>query len=94
MAVFYVLHSKSIDKYYVGSCKNLAKRLEEHKSNELTKGFTKRATDWEVYFSIDSLERRQAREIESHIKRMKSRKYIENLVQYSELVAKLIEKYK
>ena len=94
MAVVYILHSKSIDKYYVGSCKNLPRRLEEHNSNEFNMGFTRRANDWEVHFSIDSLEYHQARKIESHIKRMKSRKYVENLVLYSEMVDKLIEKYK
>jgi putative endonuclease len=94
MAVVYVLFSKSIDKYYVGSCSNLTRRLEEHNSHEYSSGFTRRASDWEVYFSIDWLKPHQARDIEKHIKRMKSRKYIENLILYSEMVKKLVKKYK
>ena len=41
---------------------------------------------------IDGLEKHQAFQIESHIKRMKSSKYIRNLAQYPEMRDKLIEK--
>ena len=30
MATFYILFSKSIDRYYVGSCLDLEKRISEH----------------------------------------------------------------
>ena len=93
MAVVYILFSKSIDKFYIGSCKNLNKRLEEHKNNKFSKGFTRRAIDWELYFSIDKLEYQQARKIEQHIKRMKSRKFIENLVVHPRIAEKLVERY-
>ena len=55
--------------------------------------FTKRANDWEIFLSIDYLEYKQARNIESHIKRMKSRKYIQNLLKYPDIIERLREKY-
>jgi hypothetical protein len=30
MATFYILFSKSIDRYYIGSCLDLEKRISEH----------------------------------------------------------------
>ncbi len=55
--------------------------------------FTTRADDWELYLSIDNLESQQARNIESHIKRMKIRKYIQNLLKYPDIIIRLKEKY-
>ena len=94
MVVVYILFSKSIDKFYIGSCKNLNKRLEDHKYNKYSKGFTRRAMDWELYFSIDKLEYQQARKIEQQIKGMKSRNYIENLVVHPRIAEKLLERHK
>jgi len=42
---------------------------------------------------LDDLTYAQARMIETHIKRMKSRKYIENLMKYPAIAEKLKEKY-
>ena len=79
MAVVCIVYSSSIDSYYVCSCNDLTQRLKEHNSNLYRGSFTTRATDWEVYLRINDLGYDQARKIESHIKRMKSRRYIENL---------------
>ena len=35
--------------------------------------------DWELFYPIEELEHEQARKIENHIKKMKSRKYYQNL---------------
>jgi putative endonuclease len=93
MATVYILHSASIDQFYTGSCKNLSERLEAHKNNKFSRGFTRRASDWKLFFQIDNLTYQQAREIESHIKRMKSKTYIKNLIIYREVTEKLILKY-
>ena len=85
MATVYILYSKSISNYYIGSCKEIQNRLEQHRSNYFETGFTKRATDWEIYFLIEDLEYQQARNIEKHIKRMKSKTYISNLENHPEI---------
>ena len=47
----------------------------------------------ELFFYEDDLEYKQARNIETHIKRMKSRVYIVNLKKYPEIIVKLKIKY-
>ena len=94
MATTYILYSKSIDRFYIGSCNSLEERLSQHHDDKYSSGFTHRAKDWEVYFQINNLSYGQARSIESHIKNMKSRTYIKNLIKYSEIVEKLKLRYK
>ena len=57
-------------------------------------GFTTKADDWELFLFIDNLEYKQALEIEAHIKKMHSKKYINDLKSYPELRDKLIHRYK
>ena len=80
MATFYVLYSKSIDKYYVGAtCDEISERLRRHNSKH-KKGFTGIVSDWEVvYFeSFDTKEAAFVREKE--VKRWKNRKKVELLI--------------
>jgi putative endonuclease len=94
MACVYILYSKSLNSYYVGSCLDLDLRLTEHLNKKFPEGFTTKTNDWELYYSMLDLEYIQARKIEKHIKRMKSKKYIEDLKSYSELSEKLFSQYK
>ena len=94
MAFVYILYSNKIDNFYTGSCLNLDNRLIEHKEQMFDKGFTHRADDWEVFFVIENLEYQQARKIEKHIKKMKSRVYINNLKKFPEISERLIKTYK
>ena len=38
MATFYILFSKSIDRYYIGNCLDLEKRISEHNGFGLGEG--------------------------------------------------------
>ena len=93
MAAVCILYSTSLNRFYVGSCNDLNLRLEQHSRKEHPGSFTTKAEDWELYLSVDGLDGTQARKIENHIKKMKSRKYIENLKMYPEMVQKLQERY-
>ncbi len=93
MASVYILFSKKLNKFYTGSCKDLSYRIEQHINKEFDKSFTTITQDWELYVSIDDLSYNQARLIEKHIKRMKSRVYIENIKKYPNIIAQLKEKY-
>tara|TARA_R110000868_G_scaffold153826_1_gene379776 strand:+ start:99 stop:308 length:210 start_codon:yes stop_codon:yes gene_type:complete len=64
-----------------------------HKAPEKNK-FPYNADDWTLFYKIDCTTKSQALKIEAHIKRMKSKVYIENLLKYSEITIKLLEKYK
>ena len=93
MASVYILFSKQLNKYYTGSCLDLKKRIEEHKTGYYINSYTAHATDWELFLSIDKLDESSARNIEKHVKSMKSKKYIENLKQYPELKETLVSMY-
>lgn len=90
MAAVYILYSPSLNKFYIGSCIDLTERLKQHFSKISPHAFTSTAKDWIVSLSLTDLSYRQARSIESHIKKMKSKKYIENLKRFPELALKLI----
>ncbi len=93
MCCVYILYSKSSNKFYVGSTKNLSERLEFHKNKEFKDSYTSKAEDWELYFSLETKNISIALKIEKHIKRMKSKIYIKNIKIHPEISIKLIEKY-
>ena len=94
MASVYILYSPGLDIYYTGSCKDLSYRINQHVNKVFTKSFTSVREDWELFFYEDNLGYKQARSIEAHIKRMKSKTYIHNIKEYPEIIEKLREKYK
>ena len=94
MAAVYILFSKKLNRYYTGSCNDLQQRLEAHTNKTFKEAYTINSDDWNLYFSCDGLDYKQAREIETHIKKMKSKIYIENIQKYPEIIKRLIEKYK
>ncbi|PRA97570.1 excinuclease ABC subunit C [Chryseobacterium sp. MYb7] len=81
----YILHSKTLDKFYIGhSSESLQERLRKHLSDH--KGFTSKAKDWTlVYFETlksKSLAYRREREI----KAWKSKSKIQKLIQSAEKI--------
>ena len=83
-----------MDAFYVGQTIDLHKRVEEHNSKFYDNTYTSKTNDWNLYFSIECDSRKQAILIESHIKRMKSRKYYESLKTYPNISINLKNKYK
>lgn len=51
------------------------------------------AGDWELYLSIENLNCQQARSIELHIKKMKSKAYLQNLLHYPEMIDRIKAQY-
>ncbi|MBX7093999.1 MAG: GIY-YIG nuclease family protein [Flavobacteriales bacterium] len=94
MASVYILFSFTAGKYYTGVTKDLEKRIEYHLSREFRNSYTAKYSDWELYLEISDLPLGTALKMESHIKRMKSKNYIQNLKKYPEMVEKLISKYR
>ncbi len=91
----YILFSKILDRFYIGSSILYpADRLEKHITQYYgaTK-FTAKADDWELFIIINCKTIVQAQNIEKHIKRMKSSKYIRNLLTYPEIIEKLKNRY-
>ena len=93
MAVVYILSSATASRFYIGSCLDFKVRITQHKLGEFNSSYTSNQNDWELFLKVDQLDYNQARRIEAHIKRMKSRKYITNLLRYPEIMESLIRKY-
>ena len=82
MANCYIIHSKKLNKFYIGyTSESIEKRIEKHNTSYYgVKKYTHSSDDWELFHSITCESILQAIRIEQHIKRMKSRRYIVNLI--------------
>jgi putative endonuclease len=89
----YILFSQKINRHYIGFTMNLDERLAFHVNDSQTRKFTYNADDWQLIFKMLCTSKKQAMLIEKHIKAMKSKKYIENLIKYPEMSVKLLQKY-
>ena len=81
MAWTYILFSKKINKYYVGACIDLNRRLHEHNIGHSK--FTSTGTPWELVHQEQWEDLISAKRRESEIKKKKSRKFIEELIKRS-----------
>ena len=66
MYTLYVLHSKSVDRYYVGYTNDLARRLSEH--NRIKGKFTDVGIPWKVVYTESYNTRKEAMTREKYIK--------------------------
>lgn len=95
MPYCYILYSPSKKTYYTGFTQtDLLERISKHNSGFYDKTYSSFSNDWTLYLSIECAEVNQTIKIEKHIKRMKSKVYVENLKKYPEMVKKLLNLYK
>ena len=78
MPFTYILYSSKLDKYYVGACIDMNRRLYEHNIGHSK--FTSTGMPWELKFTKEFETLQEAKVFEQKIKKMKSRKYIEGLI--------------
>ena len=91
----YILYSQKLDRFYVGqTALPPEQRLAEHNSALYQGSFSTRGIPWTLFLTIAYDSRGHAREVERHIKRMKSKAYIRNLKQYPEMRQKLAVRYR
>ncbi len=81
MFYVYILYSIKLNQYYVGYTSDLHKRLQEHNSG-ISK-YTSKANDWQLCFQEEFFNREDAMQREKEIKRKKSRKYIEGILEHN-----------
>ncbi len=74
----YILKSKVLDKFYVGISQNPRLRLGYH--NTIEKGFTSRYRPWEIVYTQEFRSKSEALAVEQKIKRWKSKKMIERII--------------
>ncbi len=78
MPYMYILYSEKLDKYYVGVCIDLERRLYEHSIGHSK--FTSTGVPWIIAYKEEFETLQEAKKRESQIKKMKSRKYIVELI--------------
>ncbi|KAB2907924.1 MAG: GIY-YIG nuclease family protein [Ignavibacteriales bacterium] len=81
MFYLFILYSQTLDKYYIGQTSNLEDRVKLH--NTQRSKFTSRATDWELISTEQFSTRSEATQRESQLKKLKSRKVIQELTGHS-----------
>ncbi len=90
----YILFSESRNRYYVGYTSDIEERIKLHNSGSFGyKSYTYKAFDWDLFLIIPCETIEQAVFTETRIKRMHSRKYIENLKKYPEIIEKILKEY-
>ena len=96
MACCYILFSEKLNRFYIGASSETAEiRVERHNEKYYgDKKYSANANDWMIFFVFENLSFSQALKIEQHVKKMKSRAYIENLKKHIDISKKLIQKYK
>ena len=78
MPYTYILYSDKLTKYYVGACIDMDRRLREHNTGHST--FTRTGIPWRLMYTEVFNNLAEAKKRELYIKRMKSRKYIEQII--------------
>ena len=89
----YVIYSVSAGKYYIGETSDVNERVKQHNSGFYDSSFTWQVSDWELFWMLECKSRSQALKIEKHIKKMRNRKFYENLVHYPEISQKLLFRF-
>jgi putative endonuclease len=74
----YIIYSRQIDSYYIGSTSDMDGRLRRHNSNH--KGFTGKSNDWKIIYTECYSEKKLALNRERELKSWKSRTRIEKLL--------------
>src|SRR5437879_3779781 len=92
--VVYILFSEKLDKFYIGQTIDLKQRMEFHNSIDLNTHWSKNGIPWTVMLELSCVTKVQAIKVEAHIKKMKSKIYIGNLIRYKDMQDRLLEKFK
>ncbi|PHQ28157.1 GIY-YIG nuclease family protein [Leeuwenhoekiella nanhaiensis] len=88
----YIIYSEKIDKFYVGETSDVEQRISIHNSHKIKSAYTKAASDWVLKLSFSCADRNEALYLERFIKRMKSKKFIEKLVNNPQLLNEILSK--
>ena len=87
----YILYSASKEKYYIGETSDVDFRLNLHNSHAFKNSFTKISDDWVVALQFEC-DKSEALYLESFIKRMKSKKFIQKIIQNQNILSDIILK--
>ena len=77
MFTVYILHSSSLNKYYVGQTAKLDDRIIKHNSGGVQ--FTSKGVPWKVVYEVSVETRSLAMQLEKKIKKRGAKRYLEDI---------------
>ena len=92
MFFIYILFSEKLNRFYIGTTDDVEKRLLEHNLALYSDSFTSKGIPWELKLSYTCNSSKQAYELERFIKKMKSRKFIERLIEDESIIIDVANK--
>ena len=92
MYFIYIIYSKKLDRYYVGTTDGVLKRLCEHNSRFYNESFTVKGIPWELSLSFECESSQKAYGLEKFLKRMKSRVFLEKVIVDSNILIDIQDK--
>jgi putative endonuclease len=90
MFFVYILYSEKYDKYYTGHTNNVIRRLSEHNSEKFDHYYTSKFKPWSLKLSIELQDKAIAIKVEKFIKKQKSRKFIEKVIDNPGIIQDII----
>jgi len=92
MHYLYVIFSENLNRYYIGETPDIRIRLDQHNKHYFKRGFTKAANDWKFSLTYQCENRTQALFLEKFIKRMKSRVFIEKIINNPQILSEILKR--
>ena len=80
MYFIYIIYSKKLDRYYVGTTDDVLKRMGEHNSGFYSEAYTVKGVPWVLRLSFECESGEKAYGIEKFLKRIKSRIFLEKVI--------------
>ena len=90
MHFLYIIYSPTADKYYTGETNNVTTRIDIHNSHKNITAFTKAASDWKTQLIFKCETKEDALYLERYIKRMKSRKFVQKIIERPEILEEIL----
>lgn len=92
MHFLYILYSINLNRYYVGESKTPYCRLKLHNTHHFKKSFTNATNDWKLALLYEVDDKKAALYLETFIKKMKSRKFIERIIRNTSILKDILSK--
>ncbi|MCP9199652.1 GIY-YIG nuclease family protein [Gramella sp. GC03-9] len=92
MHYLYILFSEKINRFYVGETNDVEFRIKLHNDHHFKSSFTNAANDWKVALKFETACKEEALYLEKFLKRMKSKKFIEKVIEEPSILQDLLKK--
>lgn len=76
----YILQSQADKSYYIGQCKNIDIRLDQHNFSNRKNSYTRRKRPWVLVYTESYSTRIETVKRERYFKKIKNNKYLEKII--------------